>query len=81
MFDVFLQTVPVIGMELEPFLVLVMAALAGGFGALSGLLGEVTQRLPYSHSGTHVDPLAMAIALVMLLVGVLFLPGLLPNPG
>jgi hypothetical protein len=54
---------------------------AGALGALSGLLGEVTQRLFYSHSGTHVDPPAMAIALVMLGVGVLYLVGALPNAG
>jgi hypothetical protein len=35
----------------------------------------------YSHSGTHVDPPAMAIVIVMLLVGVLFLLGVLPNGG
>jgi hypothetical protein len=54
---------------------------AGAFGAISGLTGEVTQRIFYSHSGTHVDPPAMAIAIVMLFVGVLYLLGLLPNAG
>jgi len=54
---------------------------AGAFGVLSGLLGEVTQRIFYSHSGTHVDPPAMAIVLVMLLIGVLYLVGLIPNAG
>ncbi|MFD1513345.1 hypothetical protein [Halomarina rubra] len=54
---------------------------AGVFGILSGILGEVTQRIFYSHSGTHVDPPAMAIALAMLVLGVLFLVGLIPNAG
>ncbi|MWG36273.1 hypothetical protein [Halomarina oriensis] len=54
---------------------------AGAFGVLSGLLGEVTQRIFYSHSGTHVDPPAMAIVLVMLLLGVLALLGVIPNAG
>ncbi|MFB6118582.1 hypothetical protein [Halosegnis sp.] len=54
---------------------------AGLFGAISGLLGEVTQRMFYSHSGTHVDPPAMAIALAMLVVGILAIAGVLPNAG
>ena len=54
---------------------------AGAFGAISGLLGEVTQRIMYSHSGTHVDPPAMAIAIAMLVVGVLSILGVLPNAG
>ncbi len=60
----------------------VVALLAAGvFGAASGLLGELTQRLFYSHSGTHVDPPAMAIAIAMLVVGVLAILGVLPNAG
>jgi H+/Cl- antiporter ClcA len=54
---------------------------AAAFGAFSGLLGEVTQRIFYSHSGTHVDPPAMAIVITMVLVGVLYLLDLLPNAG
>ncbi|MFB6111978.1 MAG: hypothetical protein ABEJ35_05515 [Halobacteriaceae archaeon] len=54
---------------------------AGGLGAISGLIGEFTQRVFYAHSGTHVDPPAMAIAIVMFAVGVLFLLGVIPNPG
>ena len=60
----------------------VIALLAAGvFGAISGLLGELTQRLFYSHSGTHVDPPAMAIAIAMLVVGLLAIAGLLPSSG
>ena len=66
---------PAIGSE--PIVLLV----AGAFGAISGLLGEVSQRIFYSHSGTHVDPPAMAIAAFMLVLGVLYLAGLLPNAG
>ena len=54
---------------------------AGAFGAVSGLLGEVTQRIFYAHSDTHVDPPAMAIALSMLIVGVLAIIGVFPNAG
>jgi hypothetical protein len=54
---------------------------AGIFGAFSGLLGELTQRIFYSHSGTHVDPPAMAIATAMLVVAVLSVIGVLPNAG
>ncbi|MFA9518156.1 hypothetical protein ACERIT_13210 [Halopenitus sp. H-Gu1] len=60
----------------------VIALLVGGvFGAVSGVLGEVSQRVFYSHSGTHVDPPAMAIAIVMSVVGVLYLLGIIPNAG
>ncbi|ADJ15518.1 hypothetical protein [Halalkalicoccus jeotgali] len=59
----------------EP-LILIVAAL---FGCLSGLFGELTQRVFYAHSGTHVDPPAMAITIMTLLIGVLYLLGLLPN--
>ncbi len=60
----------------------VAALLAAGlFGLVTGLLGEFTQRIFYAHSGTHVDPPAMAIAIAMLLVAILALAGLLPNAG
>lgn len=61
----------------EPIVLLV----AGAFGAISALIGELSQRVFYSHSGTHVDPPAMAIAAFMLVLGVLYLAGLLPNAG
>jgi len=54
---------------------------AGVFGAASGLVGEVTQRIFYAHSGTHVDPPAMAIAIMMLVVGILAITGVLPSGG
>ena len=54
---------------------------AGVFGAVSGLLGEVTQRLFYAHSGTHVDPPAMAIAISMVIVAALSIAGVIPNAG
>jgi hypothetical protein len=60
----------------------VVALLAAGvFGAVSGLLGEVTQRIFYAHSGTHVDPPAMAIAIAMVAVALLAIAGVLPNAG
>lgn len=52
---------------------------AGCFGVLSALVGECGQRLLYSHSGTHVDPPAMAIATLMLVIGGAFQLGLLPT--
>ena len=54
---------------------------AAAFGAFSGLVGELTQRIFYSHSGTHVDPPAMAIAITMVIVGILYLFNVLPNGG
>ena len=54
---------------------------AGVFGAFSGLLGEVTQRMFYAHSGTHVDPPAMAIAIAMTIMAVLAIAGVIPNAG
>ncbi|WP_226021361.1 hypothetical protein [Halomicrobium salinisoli] len=54
---------------------------AGAFGVVTGLLGELTQRVFYAHSGTHVDPPAMAIALAMFVVAVLSMVGVLPNAG
>ncbi|NUB93242.1 hypothetical protein HTZ84_00755 [Haloterrigena sp. SYSU A558-1] len=66
---------PAIGSEPVALLV------AGAFGAISGLIGEVSQRVFYSHSGTHVDPPAMAIAAFMFVLGLLYLAGLLPNAG
>ncbi|MFD1646103.1 hypothetical protein [Haloarchaeobius litoreus] len=60
----------------------VVALLAAGvFGAVSGLLGEVTQRIFYAHSGTHVDPPAMAIAIAMVGVAILEIVAVLPNAG
>ncbi len=66
----------------DPIAGSVVALLAAGvFGAASGLLGEVTQRMFYAHSGTHVDPPAMAIAVAMVVVAVLSILGILPNAG
>jgi len=64
--------------EFSPVVALVAA---GVFGAISGLFGEVTQRMFYSHSGTHVDPPAMAIAIAMVFVAILAIAGVLPNAG
>nr|WP_305882985.1 hypothetical protein [Halobellus rarus] len=66
---------PVVGSD--PLALLV----AGAFGGLAGLTGEVTQRVFYAHSGTHVDPPAMTIAVLMFAVALLYLAGLLPNAG
>jgi len=60
-----------------------VAALIGGalFGALSAIIGEITERIFYAHSGTHVDPPAMAIAVMMIGVGFLYVAGLIPVSG
>ena len=54
---------------------------AGAFGGIAGLVSEVSQRVFYAHGGTHVDPPAVTIAVVMLAVGILNLLGLFPNAG
>lgn len=61
----------------EPTL-MVVGATGGVVGAL---LAELTQRVMYAHSGTHVDPPAMAIVIYTFVIGVLFLLGVLPNAG
>ncbi|WP_442909419.1 hypothetical protein [Halovenus sp. HT40] len=66
---------PEVGTDVIPLLA------AGAFGAFSGLLGELTQRIFYSHSGTHVDPPAMAIAIAMIIIALLSIAGVLPNAG
>ena len=68
-------------MFLPEFSPVIALLAAGAFGAASGLLGELTQRLFYAHSGTHVDPPAMAIAISMVAVGLLAIAGVLPNAG
>ncbi|MEF8812225.1 MAG: hypothetical protein V5A55_00155 [Halovenus sp.] len=77
--DLSAVTVPVEAVGTTGAVVALLAA--GVFGAISGLLGELTQRLFYSHSGTHVDPPAMAIAIAMLIIAILSIAGILPNAG
>jgi membrane associated rhomboid family serine protease len=48
---------------------------AGVFGAASGLLGEVTQRIFYAHSDTHFDPPAAAIVVGTFTIAVLAIVG------
>ncbi|QLC34418.1 hypothetical protein EFA46_009430 [Halarchaeum sp. CBA1220] len=60
---------------------LVALLAAGALGAVTGVVGEASQRIFYAHSGTHVDPPAMSIAAVMLVIGICYLLGLLPNAG
>jgi hypothetical protein len=66
---------PMVGSDV----VILLAGLA--VGTASALVGELTQRVFYSHSGTHIDPPAMAFAVMMFLIGVLHLLGVLPNAG
>lgn len=60
-------------------LTVMLAAIAGG--VVGSLLAEVTQRIFYAHSGTHVDPPAMSITIYTLAIGLLYLADLLPNAG
>ena len=49
----------------------------GFFGILSALLGELTQRLFYSHGDTHLDPPAFAIVLSTFLIVLLYWLGVI----
>jgi hypothetical protein len=77
--DVSSVTFPVDALDTAGVVASILAA--GVFGAVSGLLGEFTQRIFYAHSGTHVDPPAMAIAIAMVAVAVLAITGVLPSAG
>lgn len=59
--------------EFDP---LVGIVVAGVFGVLGGLLGELAQRLFYAHGDTHVDPSAVSIVLTSLLISLLATVGL-----
>jgi len=77
--DVSSAVIPLEALDTTGVVVALLAA--GAFGAVSGLIGEATQRVMYAHSGTHVDPPAMAIAIAMVAVAVLSITGVLPNAG
>jgi hypothetical protein len=53
--------------------------MAGIFGLGAGLFGELFQRVFYSHSDTHWDPPAAAIAFGSLVIGVLAIIGVFPG--
>ncbi|MFT4885353.1 MAG: hypothetical protein ACI8U4_002876, partial [Natronomonas sp.] len=59
----------------------IVVLVAGLSGMVCGLLGEFTQRIFYAHSGTHVDPPAMAITIQMFAIALLAIAGILPNSG
>ncbi len=59
--------------------VVIILLIGGLLGTISGLIGEITQRVMYAHSGTHVDPPAMAITICMVGVGVGALLGVIPT--
>jgi hypothetical protein len=52
---------------------------AGIFGMGAGLFGELFQRVFYSHSDTHWDPPAAAIAFGSLVIAVLAILGVFPG--
>ncbi|XVH31345.1 hypothetical protein ACNS7O_13255 [Haloferacaceae archaeon DSL9] len=53
--------------------------IAGVFGIVCALFGEVFQRVFYAHGDTHVDPPAAAIVFGTLLVAICALAGIFPN--
>lgn len=48
---------------------------AGAFGAIGALAGELAQRTLYAHGDTHIDPPAVSIVLTSLLLAVLVAAG------
>jgi MFS family permease len=57
-----------------------LAILVGGlFGLLSGLVGELSQRVFYAHGDTHWDPAAAGIVFGTLLVALCAIVGLFPT--
>lgn len=66
----------------EPIIALIVA---GVFGILGALLGELAQRTLYAHADTHLDPGFVSILLTSILIGLLatagvFEPDLIPYP-
>lgn len=49
---------------------------AGIFGVICALFGEISQRIFYAHGDTHVDPPAAAITLGTLLIAILYFAGI-----
>lgn len=45
------------------------------FGVLGALIGEISQRIFYAHSDTHLDPPAAAIVVTTLIMGLLVVAG------
>jgi hypothetical protein len=58
---------------------LVALVVAGIFGLVCGLFGELFQRIFYSHGDTHWDPPAAAIVFGSFLIFVLFALGIFPE--
>ena len=65
--------------ELNSELGVMLIAILGGL--IGSLLAELTQRIFYAHSGTHVDPPAMSIVIYTLAIGLLYLADVLDSPG
>ncbi|MDX1590653.1 MAG: hypothetical protein R3283_01745 [Balneolaceae bacterium] len=67
------------GGSLEEFSLTFVLIIGGISGILAALLGELTQRLFYSHGDTHLDPPAFAIVLGTLLIVILYWVGIFPG--
>jgi hypothetical protein len=52
---------------------------AGAFGLICALFGELFQRIFYAHGDTHWDPPAAAIVFGTFLVAVLYIAGVFPS--
>jgi hypothetical protein len=53
--------------------------IAGVFGIIGALVGEVIQRIFYAHADTHLDPPAAAITIATFLIAVLTIVGVFPR--
>lgn len=63
------------GGAFDEYLLATLLLTGGLFGIISALLGELTQRLFYSHGDTHLDPPAFAIVLSTFLIVLLYWVG------
>lgn len=62
-----------LAVDVDPVVSLVVA---GVFGLLGGLIGELAQRVLYAHADTHLDPSFVSILVTSLLVGLLVTAGI-----
>lgn len=58
-------SIAALAVDADPLIALAFAAV---FGLLSGIIGELVQRILYAHADTHLDPPAVAIVVMSLLV-------------
>lgn len=76
-------SIAALAVDAEPVVGLVVA---GVFGLLAALIGELAQRVLYAHADTHFDPAFVSILLTSILLAILvaagvFEPGPVPYPN